>query len=41
MAYVRSGDWPKARQALERALILKPDFAGVDQAKKALVMIGG
>jgi len=41
MAYVRLGDWPRARQALERALMLKPDFAGADQAKKALVMMGG
>jgi tetratricopeptide (TPR) repeat protein len=40
MAYVRSGDWPRARKALERALELKPDFPGADQAKNALGMIG-
>jgi tetratricopeptide (TPR) repeat protein len=41
MAYVRLGDWPRARQALERALLLKPDFPGAEQAKHALVTIGG
>lgn len=38
MAYVRSGDWTKARPALERAL--EADFPGSDQAKNALAMIG-
>jgi uncharacterized protein HemY len=40
MAYLQSGDWPRARQALERAL-KQPGFAGVADARKALTMIGG
>jgi tetratricopeptide (TPR) repeat protein len=41
MAYVLSGAWMKARQPLERALTLKPDFPGANEAKTALAMIGG
>jgi tetratricopeptide (TPR) repeat protein len=40
MAYVQSGDWVKARVALKRALSLKPDFQGADEARKALETIG-
>ena len=40
MAYLQSGDWPRARQALERAL-KQPGFAGAPDARKALAMIGG
>jgi Tfp pilus assembly protein PilF len=40
MAYIQAGDWLKARQPLEKAL-LKPDFTGVDQARHALAMIAG
>jgi tetratricopeptide (TPR) repeat protein len=39
MAYIQTGDWPRARQALERALRV-PDFEGADDARKALTMIG-
>jgi hypothetical protein len=35
-----SGDWPQARQALERAL-KQPGFADAADARKALTMIGG
>jgi hypothetical protein len=40
MAYVQTGDWPQARQALKRAL-QAPDFPGASDARKALTMIGG
>ena len=40
MAYVQTGDWTKARDALKRAFALKPDFDGASDAKKALGMIG-
>ncbi len=36
LAYLKTGDKAKARQSLERALKLKPDFRGADDAKKAL-----
>jgi tetratricopeptide (TPR) repeat protein len=41
MAYVKAGDWQKGKQALSEALRLKPDFAGADEARKALAQIGG
>ena len=40
MAYVQSGDWLRARRPLEKAL-LNPSFVGVDEARRALSMIGG
>lgn len=40
MAYVQTGEWDKARQALKRAFTLQPDFEGSADAKKALAMIG-
>ena len=40
MVYVQTGDWPKARVALKRALQLKADFEGADEARKALATIG-
>ena len=40
MALVKTGDWPKARQELNRAIALRPTFAGAEEAKKALAMIG-
>jgi len=40
MAYLQPGDWPRARQALERAL-KQPGFAGAADARKALRMVGG
>jgi len=40
MAYIRAGDWPHARQPLQKAL-LNPSFPGVDDARRALAMIGG
>jgi tetratricopeptide (TPR) repeat protein len=40
MAYIRSGDWPRARLALERA-IKSPAIPIVEEARKALATIGG
>ena len=40
MAYVQTGDFGKAKAALQRAFSLKPDFEGSAEAKKALQMIG-
>src|SRR5262249_34388505 len=40
MAYMQSGDWPRARLALERG-IKSPAFPSVDEARKALATIGG
>jgi len=39
MAYLQAGDWPRARQALERAL-KQPGFSGEADARKALTTIG-
>jgi len=39
MAYIQAGDFPRARQALRRSLV-KPDFNGAEDARKALTMIG-
>ena len=39
-AYALTGDKARARQELERALKLKPDFAGADEAKKVLASLG-
>jgi Flp pilus assembly protein TadD len=40
IAYEQSGDWNKAKTALNRALTLKPDFDGAAEARKALTTIG-
>jgi tetratricopeptide (TPR) repeat protein len=40
MAYIQAHDYPKARPPLEKAL-LNPSFPGVDEARRALSMIGG
>jgi tetratricopeptide (TPR) repeat protein len=40
MAYVQTGDWAKARAALNRALTLKPELGQLPETKKALAMIG-
>ena len=40
MAYVKSGDWVRARPPLERALKLDAYFPGSDRAGNALAMIG-
>jgi uncharacterized protein HemY len=40
MAYVQTGDWQKARESLKKAFVLKPDFEGAEEAKKALATIG-
>jgi Tfp pilus assembly protein PilF len=40
MAFIQSGNWLRARQPLEKAL-LNPTFPGVDEARRALSMIGG
>ncbi len=36
LAYAKTGDKRKAREALERALAIKADFAGADDARKLL-----
>jgi tetratricopeptide (TPR) repeat protein len=41
MAYVKAGDWTKAKAELNRAFRLKADFDGAPEARKALTMIGG
>jgi tetratricopeptide (TPR) repeat protein len=41
LAYAQNGDKFKARQSLERALTLKADFDGADEARKVLKSIGG
>jgi Tfp pilus assembly protein PilF len=41
MAYMRQGDWTKARQHFEEALKLRSDFEGADEARKALATIHG
>jgi Tfp pilus assembly protein PilF len=41
MAYLQSGDQPKARQSLQQALRLKSDFSGADEARRALATLGG
>ncbi len=41
MAYVKSGDIVKGRQSLEKALKLRPDFPGSQEAKSTLAAIAG
>ena len=41
LAYAQSGDKDKAREALERALKLKANFNGADEARKVLKSIQG
>jgi Tfp pilus assembly protein PilF len=41
MAYVQSGDFTKAKGSLQRALSLRPNFEGADEARKALLIAGG
>jgi tetratricopeptide (TPR) repeat protein len=40
IAYVQAGNWTKAKETLNRALTLKPDFDGAPDARKALTTIG-
>jgi len=40
LALAQTGDKAGAKQALERALNLKPDFDGADDARKALSTLG-
>jgi len=40
LAYVQTGDKTAARQALERALKLKADFEGAEDARKVLRSLG-
>ena len=40
LAYSQTGDKAAARQALEQALKLKPDFEGAEDAKKVLSTLG-
>jgi len=39
LAYSKHGDWAQARQSLERALRLKPDFDGSSDARTVLASI--
>ena len=39
-AYLKAGDADKARGSLKKALALKSDFAGADEARKALERLG-
>lgn len=39
MAYLKANDWSRARASLQEALRLRPDFAGVEDARKALASI--
>jgi tetratricopeptide (TPR) repeat protein len=39
LAYVKTGDRRKAREALERALAIKADFAGAEDARKVLATL--
>jgi tetratricopeptide (TPR) repeat protein len=41
LAYAKAGQPAKARQALERALELKPDFDGADEARTTLASLKG
>jgi tetratricopeptide (TPR) repeat protein len=41
MAYFKTGDWKKSKAELERALSLKPDLIGADDARKTLAIVGG
>jgi tetratricopeptide (TPR) repeat protein len=41
VAYVQSGDFTKAKGSLQRALSLRPNFEGADEARKALLIAGG
>jgi len=41
MAYVRSGDIDKGKQALQKALSFKVEFDGVAEARKTLAQLGG
>ena len=40
VAYIQSGDFIRAKGALNRALTLKPDFDGAPDARKALSTSG-
>jgi Flp pilus assembly protein TadD len=40
MAYFKAGDWNKSRAELEKALSLKPDLEGADEARKTLSIVG-
>jgi tetratricopeptide (TPR) repeat protein len=41
MAYVQTGDWARAKTSLQRALKLSDTFPGVEDARKALLTVGG
>jgi Flp pilus assembly protein TadD len=40
LAYAKIGNTSRAREALERALALKPEFQGSDEARKILAALG-
>ena len=40
-AFEKAGDWKKSRVELERALSLKPDLDGAEDARKTLAIVGG
>jgi Flp pilus assembly protein TadD len=39
LVYAKLGDTANARASLERALKLKPDFAGADEARRVLASL--
>ena len=39
-AAFKDGDWPRARRALTRALVLNPNVEGAAEARKALFDMG-
>jgi tetratricopeptide (TPR) repeat protein len=41
LAYAKGGDQARAKQSLEKALMLKPDFGGSSEARKLLALITG
>jgi Flp pilus assembly protein TadD len=41
LAYAKAGQPAKAREALQQALTLKPDFAGATEAKQVLASLKG
>jgi Flp pilus assembly protein TadD len=40
MAYAKAGRVQDARQSLERALALRPEFPGADEARSTLASLG-
>ena len=41
LAFLKNNDWTRARQSLERAIKINPDFPEAQEARKALASIPG